>query len=628
MAFDYGSDKLEIENPYKVEGKIKLLAGIIIACIAIYPLINVASMLKTSPILAWGQVALGLVLLIWGIKAIAAGALQAFRFYVGRSAPTSLAKNFNPTERDNSKAEADRGVLVYTNEQLESMLMARKNITYQEPQGWLARMIHTLIPRLIFAPYPLRNAVQEIFAVLASSLVALIAFALAFFITATGLAGDAGDLIIALMSLFLVIYLIMIWRNAGRKMRSVNNKKLHSKNATSLSLLIVAAIVLPVLIGLFYESYLVANFDAETIALWVNLGGYSAGLNLAILFFAALIVIIPVFIMVKERLKLANPMTEVSEYRDNLQEQVHPNELFINIENIVMGNRRHKEVPNRLYKELTPTLDEQSQGKGGFKGQLMIETQPEFKPFHYSTLFRKMRFLSTLGGQLLTIVSALLLTLFYYTVAGHSLMIIQANNNAVLDLISTLILTSGATLVTLIFSWWTIAAAARLLNQVSHLMWGELQFNSLLLSFKAEGTFMESKVSTGTAFNDSTRSENTVVKSSITPLILSSRITTSTYAVTGALNLEMPRIILSMYANESELQDILSEMKGFLGSRETIAGIRNKQDQDSIQKVQQMNQVGKEGSVNNAITLTDESVERIEKLEEGGGVENNPVNIN
>lgn len=89
-------------------------------------------------------------------------------------------------------------MLVYTNEQLESMLMARKNITYQKPQGWLARMIHTLISRLIFASYLLRNAVQEVFAVLASSLVALIAFALAFLLRRQ------------VWQAMLVIYLIMI----------------------------------------------------------------------------------------------------------------------------------------------------------------------------------------------------------------------------------------------------------------------------------------------------------------------------------------------------------------------------------------------------------------------------------
>ncbi|GLR63969.1 hypothetical protein [Marinospirillum insulare] len=614
MAFDYGSQKLEISNPFKIEGKIQLLAGFIIAALAVYPLINVVSSLETSPLLAWGQVGLGLSLLFLGFSTIAKGGLKAFRFYVGRSAPSSLAQNFSPTEQDNSKAESSRGSLVYTSDNLESMLMARKNLTYQEPQGWLARMVHTLIPRLIFAPYQLRNIVQEIFSVLASSIVALLAFGLAFFITATGLAGDAGDVIISFMSIFLVIYLILIWRNASRNISSKNNKELHAKTAKGLSMLVASAIVVPTLIGFVYENYIVTNFDTETITLIVTMGGYSAGLNLVLLLVAALIVMVPTFVMVRERLKLANPVTEVSEYRDNLQEQVHPNELFINVDNIIMGNRRYKDTPNRLYKALKPTLNEQSQGKGAFKGELLIETQPEYKPFHYSPLFRKIRFFSTLGAQILTVVSALLGMWLFYTVSNHLLAVINTENNDVFSL-ATLVLSSGAIIVTLLFSWRTFASAGRLLNQISHLMWAELQFNSLLLSFKAEGTFMESKVSTGAAIHDSTKSENTVVKSSITPLILSSRITTSTYAIPGALNLEMPRIVLNMHANESELQEILGEMKGFLGSRETIAGIRNKSDQDSIQNVQQMNQISKQGGSASLVSLADESVERIEDVE-------------
>ncbi|PPT10886.1 hypothetical protein CKA32_007133 [Geitlerinema sp. FC II] len=43
---------------------------------------------------------------------------------------------------------------------------------------------------------------------------------------------------------------------------------------------------------------------------------------------------------------LVTPQTEVSEFRANMQESVHPNEIFINIENIVLANRRYKEVPN------------------------------------------------------------------------------------------------------------------------------------------------------------------------------------------------------------------------------------------------------------------------------------------
>jgi len=88
---------------------------------------------------------------------------------------------------------------------------------------------------------------------------------------------------------------------------------------------------------------------------------------------------------------------------------------------------------------------------------------------------------------------------------------------------------------------------ANLLTNVAHLFFAEIQFESLLVYFKCEGTFTESKISTGTGIHDSTRSENTLIRSSITPWIVVSRIITSTFAATGMKNLEHPRHILEMH---------------------------------------------------------------------------------
>src|SRR5690606_34811118 len=62
-------------------------------------------------------------------------------------------------------------------------------------------------------------------------------------------------------------------------------------------------------------------------------------------------------------------------------------------------------------------------------------------------------------------------------------------------------------------------AGGQILENAAHIFWAELQFNSLLMYMKTEGTFTESKISTGMSIHDSTRSENVIVKSSITPWI-------------------------------------------------------------------------------------------------------------
>jgi len=41
---------------------------------------------------------------------------------------------------------------------------------------------------------------------------------------------------------------------------------------------------------------------------------------------------------------------------------VHPNEIFINIENIVLANSRFKEIPNKVYREFDPNLVEKAAG--------------------------------------------------------------------------------------------------------------------------------------------------------------------------------------------------------------------------------------------------------------------------
>ena len=99
------------------------------------------------------------------------------------------------------------------------------------------------------------------------------------------------------------------------------------------------------------------------------------------------------------------------------------------------------------------------------------------------------------------------------------------------------------------------------------MFWGELNFNSLLMYMKTEGTYTESRVSTGMAIHDSTRSENVVVRSSITPWIITSRINTSIFATSGMNNLEAPRFVMGMNKNDGELKEIVDEIKAFLRGR-------------------------------------------------------------
>jgi len=155
MAYDFGSQTLGIKNPFKIEGRLKTITGILLVIAGVLPLLNVAQQLETQPALAYTNAILGFVLLTGGSRHLGAGLFQLFRYFVGRSVPTSLAYNKSRSERE--AALAEQKAVLYNDEKLHSMLMGRKNTTFVEPEGWVARLIHSVFPNLIFLPYPLRR---------------------------------------------------------------------------------------------------------------------------------------------------------------------------------------------------------------------------------------------------------------------------------------------------------------------------------------------------------------------------------------------------------------------------------------------------------------------------------------
>lgn len=603
MAYDFGSKGLGIGNPFKQEGLIRTLGGLAIASIGLYSVFNVTDIIEQDMTKAWIYAAVGLVLLIAGFKRAGSGLFQLFKFFVGRSVPSSLAYNLTKSEKENAELERKENVLAYKPATLESMLMGRKNATFTEPLGWMGRFVHSIFPKLIFLPYPIRNISQEIVSVLTTTVIAFVAFGLTYFVSSSGLAGEAGHIIMPVFSIFILIYLVAAWRKAANAVSLDRVKQLNNAGAASVAKIITFSILFPVAIGGGYHFvnqnvnqnngfYQVADkitvFSAwPSLLMLIGLGLVSAGF---------------VFYLVSIRSKQSTTNTEVSEYRENLQESVHPNEIFINIENIVLANRRYKEIPNRTYMNFDPTLEEQSQGKGSFSGELLIETQPEFSEVEQPASYKVTRLASTLLAQLLIVFGAYL----FFSLApqiGAGIEFIQyftdnisnasrAANNGVIEPLQTLTADASKVIVAFIstlFFWQIVTTIGRMLENFSHIFWAELQFNSLLMYMKTEGTFAESKISTGMSIHDSTRSENVIVKSSITPWVVSSRISSSTFATSGARNVEMPRYVMSMSKNEDELTSIVDEIKSFLRARENIAGFSNTADLQHAENILKVN---------------------------------------
>jgi hypothetical protein len=583
MAYDFGSQTLGIKNPFKTEGKIRFVAGVVLVLAAIIPLLSVSSALKDEAVYGYTYAILGFILIASGFRLCGLGLFQLFKYFVGRSVPTSLA--FNRSRSEQQTASAEKKSTMYTDDSLHSMLMGRKNSTFLEPVGWVSRLIHSVIPDLIFLPFRLRVLAQVIGSALLNFAVALVCFAVVYFVVSTGMAGEiAKELTMPIFSIILLIYLISSWRSAASQATNLSQLTMPSTGGVSVGVLIGLSIIVPVLSGFVLDKY--SGLNQQDVMEFMSTNEvFGAGANLALLAFAialTLIVVPPLL----ARLKEITPSTEVSEYRSNMQESVHPNEIFINIENIVLANRRYKEIPNRVYREYDPKLTDQTDGKGSFAGQLLIETQPTLsneQPLENANLFK---LLTTIFAQ-----SAVLIGFYFLYTLGMSIaeLIIYWRDSSSGGFSGPGLLLTNAILFNF-FAWLSFLTAGKLLNAASQLFWGELRFNSLLMYMKTEGTYTESKISTGMSIHDSTRSENVVVRSSITPWIITSQITSSIFATSGASNLEAPRLIMGMHKTDGELSKIVDEIVGFLRGRESIASITNESDLQNASTIHQVNE--------------------------------------
>ncbi|MBY5992190.1 hypothetical protein [Ferrimonas balearica] len=611
MAYEHGSLDLGIRNPFRFEGVVRTTRGVVVALLGLVLLLQVAEAVKADPTTGWITAGIGFLLLAQGLWTCGSGLMQVLRFFVGRSVPTSLAYNHAKSESDTAARE--KHDLAYDADQIEQMMVGRKNVTFAEPQGLIARVVHTLFPKLTFVPYPIRNLAQRLAGALTQTLVGLLCFVLAWFTTSTGLAGSVGPLMMPVFTTVLLLYLAWVWFRAGTPVNRAVSRAMESAGSASLAKILAISILGPVLIGYGINQLLsaepnlaraVAEFNGQTepvsemttqfLTIWgAYTDAYSNGLWLGLLCLMAVLSCALLMVLIAQRSQQATPVTEVAELRDNWQESVHPREIFINIDSMVMANRRHKEVPNRIYRALQPKLREQTDGKGSFYGEMIQETQPVVQQQGVEGIAKPVRLGATLAGQLLLLLAAVMLFMAV-TPLNQVITLVRVlpTNGADAEVVAHLTELAGLAghLATLAMGLLLLGAFGRLLANFAHVFWGEIRFESLLVYFKCEGTFTESRISTGTSVYDSTQSENTVVRSSMTPWVIVTRIVSSTFAGIGARNLEYPRHILEMRADDKELTGIVDDLRSFLRDRETIASINNEKDLAAASKIYQVNE--------------------------------------
>jgi len=565
MAYEYGSTDLGIKNPFHIEGGIHATRGIILSLISVWGIFNVKGLVERGLHLeGWLLMGVSLLVLVHGLTVSSSGLIQVMRFFVGRGVPTSLAKN-----KAKSELHTDEPNVVYTDQDLEHMLQGRKNITISEPEGWFARFIHSIFPNLLFLPYAYRNIAQQLSQALTQSIFGLICFAFAWFSGVSGLVTLINETaVLEWMAIGLAIYFVIVWAMCSTPLSRDLQAEPSALSVRTITVCVAVSILMPVVL-LCLDQYIWTLPDVA----------FPTARYLGIILILSCFTSLFGFVLLAQRGRLVNPRTEVAEMRDNWQESIHPQEIFINFENIVMANRRFKEVPNRVYRDYDAELQEEgSNDKGQFSGETIQETQPVNFPLQLSGLFIQARLLITIVGHFALFWAPASL---FFNMYDFSNLLRAGSSQAFWGLMPE-------ALGTLCFAaiLWVFGS---ILVKVAHAFWAEMCFESLIVFFQCQGTYTESRLSTGTGIYDSLRSENVLVRSSMTPWLLVSRFVTSSFTESGSDNLEHPRHILEMHDADAELEKITQEVRGFLDNRETIASIRNMKDLHSTANIQQVN---------------------------------------
>lgn len=553
MAFDYGKDTLGIHNPFKTEGVLEISKGLIILLMGIILVFNITDDIRIgAKTMAWIKLSTAAFFLSWGVKAMTTGSFRVFRFLVGRNVPANLC-----VEKDEKNRSAKQA---YAAADLAEMLKKRLNPTFGEKESFISRLVISMVPNFLFLPPGFRNMVEGITTSFLQSLVSTLIFFLGLFAVKTGLLElKDGDAVLEWFGLLLIVRLFVVWyknRPSNKRINSVGISKFKMK---TLIFAIVFAIILPVVLELLVQNGL------ELPVLGINVPGV-----LLTTLVSGLAISFSVFFLCHIRVKETVPNTAVSEYKEELQLNMHPRDLFRFFE-LEMADKRHKELPNRIYRELRPTLEmEGSQNRGNFSGDTIQETQPIYKEVIAPKILEKTRFIIAILGRLFALLGC---ALIYFEISGIT------EDTMSMSMFNTILYA----FLFFVFHYYLVRAA--------HIFWAEILFSSHLVQFFSNGTFSESKIATGMSVYDSTRSENSIVQTKSTSWIFVSNIVTSTIASSDTNNLEGTRYVLEMNKDEDFLMDVINGLNKYTDENKLIASMKSKGDIENISNVHQLNEI-------------------------------------
>ncbi len=445
MSYEYSasSGRFEIPNPYRVENLAFVLAGCVSGIAGIALLVAHRNALGDGNARGVKAIIVGLLLLFLALSVIA-GALVQLRYFFGRGRPHDLSNMDDPA----GTQPEHRAKWLKEN-------LRQNALVYREPQGAISGLVHQVFDTLIFAPRLIRAAAEtQCFNLL---------------LTAAILLGMLGSILFytdtAVRSWIAVILLAVL---IPKLISPLGRQETTYRRARAGIALIVAIIALPIL-----GPPLIARVAPAL----PNIAGFEFPRTLLVSLLILLVAQALFFFALMRQLRPRPNVNMACEQRA-MSMNGNPSKLFEELER-TLQSRWTETIPNRRYAQVKLPENFNAQS-GSFAGELLEETQPVPAGEATPSIVDQLTAASTRAAVALTLLG------FITFVAGVTV----AVRFALVPLSTQNALATAFLAIVLFFT-------ARYCVSSAKLLWGRVDFQSLLLWVEIDGSFEEAQINIG-----------------------------------------------------------------------------------------------------------------------------------
>jgi len=358
MAFEYSSQNrgIDFPNPLKMHNRFLVAAFAILAIFAVALLVSVRTHLAVSrsaivfPVVFF----VALPLLAASINNLY-GCLSHLRFFFGLDRPMGLAREL---------AADGQGTSPYVEQYVKEPLR-QQAIKYREPKGPITGLLYSLVPKLIYAPEPLRLFAEWQFKSGLTLIALLIGLICALIFGVPNQAGQVSYVADWTGVFFLLIGVVTLLRQHPSAQNASPDSGFLSIGG--LSGLIAGVIVAPMIVSLLLPNlfnFWTTSFGLPQPSPFPHIFLFLlAGIAVQGLFFAATIAQL-----------LPPPPTAVSVVQDTWSLSTSPSQITGEFARAMQESWNDK-IPNRRYARIEPVINLNA-GAGPFRAEIIEESQP------------------------------------------------------------------------------------------------------------------------------------------------------------------------------------------------------------------------------------------------------------